>query len=85
MLSSKGRSRSKGDKHFAIIAVELVKTVRANVTIDWTVKQMARAKIRVLIKRILRRFGYPPDLQDSAADTILEQAERLAAEWTFTY
>lgn len=70
-----------GDKQLAIIALELVKSVRANVTIDWTVKQGARAKIRVLVKRILRQYGYPPDLQDDAADLILEQAELLAAQW----
>jgi type I restriction enzyme R subunit len=70
-----------GDKQLAIIALELVKSVRANVTIDWTVKQGARAKIRVLVKRILRQYGYPPDLQDAAADLVLEQAELLAAQW----
>lgn len=70
-----------GDKQLAIIALELVKSVRANVTIDWTVKQGARAKIRVLVKRILRQYGYPPDLQDAAADLVLEQAELLASQW----
>lgn len=70
-----------GDKQLAAIALELVKSVRANVTIDWTVKQNARAKIRVLIKRILRQYGYPPDLQDEATDLVLEQAEILVAQW----
>lgn len=70
-----------GDKSLALIAIELVKEVRANVTIDWSVKQSARAKIRVLVKRILRRYGYPPDLEEKAADLVLEQAELLAAEW----
>ena len=70
-----------GDKQLAVIAFELLKVVRANVTIDWSVKQGARAKIRVLVKRILRQFGYPPDLQDAATDLVLEQAELLAAEW----
>lgn len=70
-----------GDKQIAVIALELVKSVRANVTIDWTVKQSARAKIRVLVKRILRRYGYPPDLQDAATDLVLEQAELLASQW----
>lgn len=71
-----------GDKQLAIIALELVKSVRANVTIDWTVKQGARAKIRVLVKRILRQYGYPPDLQEAAADLVLEQAELLAVQWS---
>jgi len=70
-----------GDKQLAVIALELLKAVRANVTIDWSVKQGARAKIRVLVKRILRQYGYPPDLQDAATDLVLEQAELLAAEW----
>lgn len=70
-----------GEKELAVIAVELVKQVRRNVTIDWTVKQTARAKMRVLVKRILRRYGYPPDLQDQATQIVLEQAELLAAEW----
>jgi len=55
--------------------------VRESVSIDWTVKQGARAKIRVLVKRILRKYGYPPDLQEAATDTVLEQAELLAAAW----
>lgn len=70
-----------GDQQLAVIALELVKSVRANVTIDWTVKQSARAKIRIMIKRILRRYGYPPDLQEAAADLVLEQAELLTSQW----
>ena len=53
-----------GDKQLAVIAVKLVEQAQANVTIDWTVKQSARAKIRVLVKRILRHYGYPPHLQE---------------------
>ncbi len=71
-----------GDRQLAVIALELLKSVRANVTIDWTVKQGARAKIRVLVKRILRKFGYPPDLQDAATELVLQQAELLAAQWS---
>jgi len=70
-----------GQKELAVIATELVKHVRRNTTIDWAVKQSARAKMRVLVKRILRQYGYPPDLQDAATQTVLEQAELLAAEW----
>ncbi len=70
-----------GTKELAVIAVELVKQVRRNVTMDWTVKQTARAKMRVMVKRILRQYGYPPDLQEEATRTVLEQAELLAAEW----
>jgi type I restriction enzyme R subunit len=70
-----------GDENLAFIARELVREVRKNVTIDWTVRQSARARIRVLVKRILRRHGYPPDLQAQAVATVLEQAELLAAGW----
>ena len=52
-----------------------------NVTIDWTVRETVRAKLRVLVKRILRKYGYPPDKQEKATQTVLEQAELLSAEW----
>jgi len=51
------------------------------VTIDWTIKETVRAKMRVLVKKILRKYGYPPDLQEAATTTVLEQAEVLCAEW----
>ncbi len=70
-----------GQKELAVVATELVKHVRRNATIDWTVKQTARAKMRVLVKRFLRKYGYPPDLQDAATKTVLEQAGALAAQW----
>jgi type I restriction enzyme R subunit len=70
-----------GDEQLALIARELIEAVRKNVTIDWTVKQSARARIRIIVKRILRRHGYPPDLQEAATNTVLEQAELLAADW----
>jgi type I restriction enzyme R subunit len=55
--------------------------VRANVTIDWTVRENVRAQLRVLVKRILRKYGYPPDMQEKATQTVLEQAELLSGEW----
>ena len=63
------------------IARELVATVRANVTIDWTVRENVRAQLRVLVKRILRKHGYPPDKQEQATRTVLEQAELLSEGW----
>ena len=63
------------------IARELVASVRANVTIDWTVRENVRAQLRVLVKRILRKHGYPPDKQEKATQTVLEQAAVLSAEW----
>jgi len=70
-----------GDETLRIIAQELVKTVRNNVTIDWTLRENVRAQLRVLVKRILRKYGYPPDKQEKATQTVLEQAEVLSAEW----
>lgn len=70
-----------GDEALRTIARELVATVRANVTIDWTVRDNVRAQLRVLVKRILRKYGYPPDLQEKATRTVLEQAEVLSEGW----
>ena len=70
-----------GDENLRIIARELVETVRNNVTIDWTVKENVRAKLRVMVKRILRLHGYPPDKQEKATNTVLEQAEVIAKDW----
>jgi type I restriction enzyme, R subunit len=70
-----------GDDTLRAIARELVETVRNNVTIDWTLRENVRAQLRVLVKRILRKHGYPPDKQEKATQTVLEQAEVLSAEW----
>ncbi|MBI3072795.1 MAG: type I restriction endonuclease subunit R [Deltaproteobacteria bacterium] len=66
-----------GDATLEAIARELVETVRRNVTIDWTVKESVRAKLRVIVKRILRKHGYPPDKQESATQTVIAQSELL--------
>lgn len=71
-----------GDKLLQKIARELVATVRKNVTIDWTIRENVRAHLRVLVKRILRKYGYPPDKQEKATQTVLEQAEVLSAIWS---
>ena len=70
-----------GDEKLKIIATELVNTVRRSVSIDWTLRENARARIRVFVKRILKKFGYPPDLQDEAVKLVLEQAETLSEDW----
>jgi len=70
-----------GDETLRTIAHELVETIRNNVTIDWTLRENVRAHMRVLVKRILRRHGYPPDKQEKATQTVLEQAALFAAEW----
>ena len=64
-----------GDEVLRKIARELVEIVRRNVTIDWTVKESVRAKLRALVKRLLRKYGYPQDKQEMATQTVLAQAE----------
>ncbi len=70
-----------GDETLRTIARELVEKVRQSVRIDWTIRENARAEIRVLVKRILRKYGYPPDKEEKATKTVLEQAEILCKEW----
>jgi type I restriction enzyme R subunit len=64
------------------LAVYLSEVVRNNATIDWTIKESVRAKLKVMVKRALRKFGYPPDAQKLATETVLKQAELLAKHWT---
>ena len=71
-----------GDETLRDIARELVETIRNNVRIDWTLRENVRANLRRLVKRILRKHDYPPDKQEKATRTVLEQAELLSAEWT---
>jgi type I restriction enzyme R subunit len=70
-----------GDETLRTIARELVETVRDNVTIDWTLRENVRAQLRVLVKRVLRKYGYPPDKQEKATQLVLEQAAVLSSEW----
>ena len=70
-----------GDKKLRILAQVLVDRVKQNVTIDWQVRENARAQIRVLVRRLLREFGYPPDMQQRATDLVLEQAAVLCSDW----
>jgi len=69
-----------GSEKLRVIAHELLEQLRSNVSVDWHVRESARAHMRVLVKRILRRFGYPPDLSDAAVQTVLAQAEVLLRE-----
>lgn len=71
-----------GDDKLKLIAHELLMSLRENVTVDWARRESARARMRVLVKRILRKYGYPPDLQDGAVQTVLQQAEALSAGWS---
>jgi len=70
-----------GDDRLRVIAHELLSSLKSNASVDWAQRDSARAKMRVLVKRILRKYGYPPDLQDEAVQTVLAQAELLSAQW----
>ena len=70
-----------GNDQLKVIATELITQIRKSVTIDWTLREGARAKMRVMVKRILNKYGYPPDLQAEAVKTVLMQAELLCKEW----
>ena len=73
--------QAMGDDKLKLIAAELITQVKKSVTIDLTLRESARAKIKVMVKRILNKHGYPPDLQEEAVKTVLAQAELLCAEW----
>jgi type I restriction enzyme R subunit len=81
LAANKSALEAMGDDKLKVIAAELITQVRKSVTIDWTLRESARAKIRVMVKRILNKYGYPPDLQEEAVKTVLMQAELLCADW----
>ena len=70
-----------GEPALRVIAHELVASIKSNVSVDWMHREGARARMRVLVKRLLRKYGYPPDLQDAAVQKVLQQAEALSADW----
>ena len=70
-----------GNDYLRVIAHELLSSLKSNASVDWQHRESARARMRVLVKRILRQHGYPPDLQDAAVQTVLQQAEVLSARW----
>ena len=70
-----------GNDQLRVIAHELLSNLKSNASVDWQHRATARARMRVLVKRILRKYGYPPDLQDAAVQTVLQQAEALSARW----
>jgi type I restriction enzyme R subunit len=72
--------QAMGDEKLRVIAHELLESLRKNVTVDWAKRESARANMRVLVKRILKKYGYPPDLAEEAVQTVLAQAEALLQE-----
>ncbi len=81
LAQSESAMQAMGIDELKVIAAELVTNVRKSVSIDWTLRESARAKIRVMVRRILKKYGYPPDLRAEAVKLVLEQAEALCAEW----
>lgn len=82
LATNQSAIEAMGDDKLKFIAAELISKVKKSVTIDWTLRESARAKIKVLVRRILSKHGYPPDLQEEAIKIVLMQAELLCAEWT---
>lgn len=82
LAANESAVKAMGNDQLKVIAAELVTRVRQSVSIDWAARESARAKIKVLVKRILKKYGYPPDLQDEATQTVLEQAKELCKNWT---
>ncbi len=74
--------RELGDETLKKIAVELTENLRRSTTVDWSVRETVRARLRLMVKRILRKYKYPPDLEQAAIELILEQAETLSESWT---
>jgi type I restriction enzyme R subunit len=70
-----------GDETLKTIARELIVTVKKNITIDWSVRESVQAKLRLIVKKILKKYGYPPDKQEKATITVLEQAKLMGYEW----
>lgn len=81
LAANQSAVEAMGDDQLKVIAAELISKVRQSVTIDWTLRESARARIRVMVKRILNKYGYPPDLQEEAVKIVLAQAELLCADW----
>jgi len=73
--------RELGDDTLKKIAVELTESLRKNTTIDWAVRETVRARLRLLVKRILRKYRYPPDREQKAIEIVLQQAETLSGSW----
>ena len=71
-----------GKEKLRELAVVLFKKVKENASIDWTIKESVKAKLKVIVKRTLRQYGYPPDMQKLATETVLKQAEMIAEEMT---
>ena len=81
LATNEAAVRELGDETLKKIAVELTQSLRRSVTVDWAKRETVRAKLRVMVRTLLRRYKYPPDRQEEATETVLRQAEELTAEW----
>ena len=81
LAESDSAVQAMGNDSLKVIAHELLVSLKSSVSVDWSHRESARARMRVLVKRILRKHGYPPDLQDAAVQTVLRQAEALSSTW----
>jgi len=84
LATNEAAVRDLGDETLKAIAVELTQKLRASVTVDWSVRETVRARIRVMVRTLLKRYKYPPDRQDEATETVLKQAESLSTEWVLS-
>ncbi|MCX7207375.1 MAG: type I restriction endonuclease subunit R [Proteobacteria bacterium] len=81
LANNESAVRELPDETLKRIAHELTTNLRKNISVDWSQRESVRAKLRIMVKRILRKYGYPPDFQEDAIQTVLQQAEALSAEW----
>ena len=81
LANNESAVRELSDETLKLIAHELTENLRQNVSVDWSQRESVRAKLRLMVKRILRKYKYPPDHQEEAIQTVLQQAESLSAEW----
>ena len=82
LVDNESAVRELGDETLKKIAHELTESLRRNITVDWSQRESVRAKLRLMVKRILRKYRYPPDLQDGAVELVLRQAEALGDAWS---
>jgi type I restriction enzyme, R subunit len=81
LAENQSARQAMGEPTLRVIAHELVMVIKSNVSVDWMHRDSARANIRRHVKRLLRKYGYPPDLQDAAVQNVLQQAEALSSQW----
>lgn len=82
MADNESAVRELGDETLKNIAHELTKSLRNNITVDWSQRESIRARLRIMVKRILRNYNYPPDQTEGAVEFVLQQAQELGEAWT---